>query len=328
VSAELQNRAIRPERFSDSFESALIDLSSLTCFQISGSDSASFLQGQLTNNVDELANNQGQLTSYCTPKGRMLAILYLIKLDLDDEYLAILPKEIADSVISRLQMFILRSKVEIKPVTDKAVVGACAIPKNELETILGQDIPDEDYQLSHYQNNVCLKIPGSMDRYLYIGQPPETGDAKVYSDTYWQWLDINSGIPSLTKATQEAFVPQMANMELIDGVSFSKGCYPGQEVVARLHYLGNANRRMFKFECDSKQALNAGDDIYSTGSEQSIGKIVSTVSDKSGHHFGLAIIRIDAVKKNELSVHSTQGSRIKVLPLPYTVPTEHKEKKN
>lgn len=328
MSAELQNRAIQPERFSDSVESALIDLSSLSCFQISGSDSASFLQGQLTNNVNELANNQGQLTSYCTPKGRMLAILYLIKLDLDDEYLAILPKEIADSVISRLQMFILRSKVEINPVTDKAVVGVAAIPKNELETILGQDIPDEDYHLSHYQNNVCLKIPGSMDRYLYIGQPPKTGDAKVYSDAYWQWLDINSGIPSLTKATQEAFVPQMANMELIDGVSFSKGCYPGQEVVARLHYLGNANRRMFKFECDSEQALNPGDDIYSTGSEQSIGKIVSTVSDESGHHFGLAVIRIDAVKKNELSVHSTQGSRIKILPLPYTVPTEHKEKNN
>ena len=324
MSDKLENYAVQPECFSSNPDPALIDLSGLSCIVISGADSSTFLQGQLTNNVNNLSNHQAQLTSYCTPKGRMLAIMYLIRLD--ENYLVILPEEIADSVISRLKMFVLRSKVEINLAADLTLAGACGLPGSELATLIGQDVPDQDFCLTQSDNNICIKIPATIDRYLYIGTPLKAADIKVYSGIYWTWLDIISGIPSLSSATQEAFVPQMANLELIDGVSFNKGCYPGQEIVARLHYLGNANRRMFRIECEGGQAIGAGDDIYTSGSGQSIGKVVSAVSDQSGHHHGLAVIRIDAVKSGELSVHSSQGNPVKILPLPYPVPTEPKEK--
>ena len=326
MSDEVKQRAIQPECFSDNPDPALVDLSGLSCLAISGADSTSFLQGQLTNNVDDLSEDQGQLTSYCTPKGRMLAIMYLIRLH--DSYLMILPEEIVDSVINRLSMFILRADVAITLTTDTSLVGACGLGTHELASLIGQDVPDQDFRLTNSNNNICIKIPATTDRYLYIGTALKLGDSKVYSGSYWTWLDIISGIPSLTTATQEAFVPQMANMEIIDGVSFNKGCYPGQEVVARLHYLGNANRRMFRIECEDDQTLAAGDDIYTPESEQSIGKVVSAVSEQSGHHYGLAVVRIDAVNKGKLSVHSNQGAALNIVPLPYPVPTEIQEKKD
>ncbi|MEM7304468.1 MAG: folate-binding protein [Pseudomonadota bacterium] len=324
MTEKLHTSAIEPEYFSSNPDPFLTDLGYLGCCQISGADSASFLQGQLTNDVDELSINQGQLTSYCTPKGRMLAIFYLIRLE--DAYLAIMPKDIIYVVLKRLQMFILRSKVEINRSENTLLLGACALSNSDLAALTGLDTPNKDYQLAA-GNNKLFKVPGIVDRYIYIGEPLSSSSYPLFTDSYWKWLDIMSGIPSITESTQEAFVPQMANMELIDGVSFSKGCYPGQEVVARLHYLGNANRRMFRIECDSEQALIPGDDVYTSGSEQSIGKIVSAVQENSEHNIGLAVIRIDAVLENKLSVRSTNGSHLDILPLPYNVPLEQKEKK-
>ncbi|MEM8843754.1 MAG: hypothetical protein AAGB35_01815 [Pseudomonadota bacterium] len=320
------NSAVEPEQFSSEPEPMLIALDNLDCYVISGEDSQTFLQGQLTNNVDEITSSAGQLTSYCTPKGRMLAIFYLLKWH--DQFLAIIPSDISESVIKRLQMFVLRSKVEIKKLEEKSALGIYGVNDHDFKALFKLDLPIEDYQTSTGEDSICIKIPGISNRYIFIGDQLNSNKLIVYTNTYWKWLDIMSGVPSLTESTQEAFVPQMTNMELINGVSFSKGCYPGQEIVARLHYLGNANRRMFRIKSKSEQVLNAGDDVYSSGSEQSIGKLVSAVKENDQQYSGLAVIRIEAVQKNELSVHSGQGSRIEIMPLPYQVPTKLEKKAN
>ena len=324
-----------PASYSTDLSSAVLTpLDQLTCYEICGKDAQKFLQGQLTNDVSEISPTRGQLSSYCTPKGRMLAIFYVCQFQ--DKFLILIRTDIAESVINRLKMFVLRAKVEIneRPVA-WIPFGLTGTP---IEPILGElnlTAPDNDYEVVYSKNSLCMKVPGVIPRYLLIGDDAfinrvnnlDTSNVIIYTHSFWQWLDIMSGIPSVSEATQESFVPQMANMELINGVSFSKGCYPGQEIVARLHYLGNASRRMFRIEAPTDQEINPGDDIYQSESDsnQAIGSVVSAIKENAEKFAGLAILRIEAAQQNKILVGSPTGIPATIMPLPYEVPTEKKQ---
>ncbi len=326
------NFAMTPEAAnfsSDPGHAVITPLDHLTCIEVGGDDAQSFLQGQFTNDINEVSPAHGQLSSYCTPKGRMLAIFNVCQWQ--DNFLLILPADIAETTIKRLQMFVLRSKVEIN--TQSSISTIIGISGNAPESLLGGlnlNTPDNDYDVSCNKHSLCMKIPGVSSRYLLAGDETFTthindqdfSNAKIYPPSYWQWLNIMSGIPAITKVTQESFVPQMANMELINGVSFSKGCYPGQEVVARLHYLGTASRRMYRFESANDKSINAGDDIYMSdnGSNQSIGTVVSAVQEDGNKISGLAVLRVEAAQQNQLSIGSPTGLHATVLSLPYDIP--------
>ena len=333
---KLRSAIDQPSKFSTDLDKAVLcPLDHLSCYEISGKDAKDFLQGQLTNDIAQISSTQAQLSSYCTPKGRMLAIFYICQWQ--DKYLILLRKDIAESVIKRLQMFVLRSKVEINqlPSLEQSIVGLSGEDLSHHINTLNLQLPANDYEVFNTKHSLCIKIPGVIPRYILLGDDTfsestnslDQNNLYVFTKNYWQWLDVMSGIPTVTELTQEAFVPQMTNMELINGVSFSKGCYPGQEVVARLHYLGNASRRMYRIETTSSSEINSGDDIYSIDgkSNQSIGNIVSAIKQGTNEYVGLAVLRIEAAQQNQLAVGAPTGAITTVKSLPYEIPTTKKE---
>jgi folate-binding protein YgfZ len=333
VTASILDNIATPDHFSTDLDKpTLVNLSHLVCYQVEGEDATTFLQGQFSNDINAVTSSSGQISSYCTPKGRMLAIFYICKRD--DIYLLITSKDIAEEVIKRLQMYVMRSKVSIKLMDDALLMGVCNDNQNKILNTLQLTPTDSQYLVSANDKYVCMNIPSLSTRYLVISRQSSSGElnqlstdeVNVYNETYWQWLDVMAGLPSVTGDIQEAFVPQMANMELIGGVSFSKGCYPGQEIVARLHYLGNANRRMFRVEVTQDEPINIGDDIYTQDSDQPIGKFMSVINEGDRKYSGLAVLRIEAVKNNQLATGSASGDSVQIMPLPYDVPTELKAK--
>ena len=332
MTASILDNASTPDHFSTDLDKpTLVNLNHLVCYQVEGEDATTFLQGQFSNDINAVTASTGQISSYSTPKGRMLAIFYICKRD--DSYLLLTSEDIAEEVMKRLQMYVMRSKVVIKPMDDALLIGVCNDTQAKVLNALQLSSVDSQYQVSANDECLCMNIPSISPRYLVICnqssqqlQQLSTDDVNVYSHSYWQWLDILAGLPSITQNVQEAFVPQMANMELIEGVSFSKGCYPGQEIVARLHYLGNANRRMFRLEAAQDDAINAGDDIYTQDSDQAIGKILSVVHQGDNKYSALAVLRIEAAKKNQLAIGSASGNSAQIMPLPYDVPLDLKEK--
>ena len=328
--------ATEPEKFSTTLENTtLTPLNFLTCVTITGEEAKTFLQGQLTNDVVQVTDTHGQLTSYCSPKGRMLSIFLLCRWQ--DRFLAILPADLADSVMKRLQMFVLRAKVEIQDGSDfiNEIVGICGELSTQTLADLNLTLPVNDYDVTYNDHSLCLKVPGPIPRFLLLGDfecshnlaQLNKNNIAVYDQTFWHWLDIMSGIPSVTSATQEAFLPQMANMELIDGVSFSKGCYPGQEVVARLHYLGDAPRRMYRFESANDDGIKPGDEIFMSNgdSKQAIGSVMSVVRETKEKLVGLAVLRIEAAQQNQLAIGSPQGIALVIKPLPYEIPDKKED---
>ncbi len=312
----------------------LTNLDHLVCYEVSGEDAATFLQGQFSNDINNVNESTAQLTSYCTPKGRMLATLNICQFQ--NHYLLILSADIASEVMKRLQMFVMRSKVTISIADKHTILGICHDPSSIVLQSLNLEAPQEEYQCSKNESAICINIPGIQPRFMLIGNQDidnklsslDIENIQVFPHHYWKWLDILSGVPTINKNTQEAFVPQMTNLELINGVSFSKGCYPGQEIVARLHYIGNANRRMFRVHCDDANSINDGDDIYTSDGEQSIGKILSIIHHNDNSADALAVIRLEAVKQNKLVAGSSSGSSLQIKGLPYDVPIEEKEAAN
>ena len=202
-----------------------------------------FLQNMLTNDVNALSSNQAQLTGFCNPKGRLLAIFQLIRRT--EDYLILLPSDLAAFISQRLSMFKLRSKVDIALCDDLYPIGL-------LDPISLVD-PVESWYGQNTPEGLVIRQPGDKARYLLIAD--ETGlnnlkdwlndDWLIGAEEFWQSQNIQAGLPAVFESTKEAFTPQQVNLDLVGGVSFKKGCYPGQEVVARLHYLGTPSRRMF-----------------------------------------------------------------------------------
>ena len=194
---------------------------------ISGDDATAFLHGQFTNDVESLAVGAGQWNGWCSPKGRLLATFLLVRRA--EGFLMMLPAELAPAIAKRLAMFVLRSKVTIRDATAShalwGVAGAGAVQAA--------------------RKAADLVVPIDATRALAIAAAGATLDGVPAGTTDdWALAMIHAGIPVITAATQDAFVPQMANFELVGGVSFRKGCYPGQEIVARTQYRGILKRRM------------------------------------------------------------------------------------
>lgn len=305
---------------------ALVDLSHLGLIRVSGEDARDFLQGQFTNDIREVSSCHYQLSSYCTPKGRMLANFLLFERD-GNIYLQ-LPEDTLPVVIKRLPMFVLMSKVSIEDVSDQLVriglVGDCA------QSLLnGQfpSLPESAGEVLEANGTTLLRLPGAEPRFELLAAPEDmiklwgrlSETASQVGADYWALLDIRAGIPTIYGATTEAFVPQMTNMQAINGVSFTKGCYTGQEVVARMKYLGKLKRRMYLASVDSDMPPQKGQELFSTGSEsgQGAGKIVDARPSPDGGYELLAVVEISRAEADDLHLGGIHGPRLRFLQLPY-----------
>lgn len=281
--------------------------------QFDGPDAQAFLQGQLTSNVAALTASNIQYSGYCTPKGRLLACLLLWQES--GAYRMMLPRELAEPIRKRLSMYILRAKVKAADISGEHVLFGVA----------GDDAASV---VATVASGVCaLKLPES--RYLLVADTSAAGaieyallkHAAASPESWWSGLDIAAGIPSVVTATQEQFVPQTVNFDDIGAVSFDKGCYPGQEIVARAHYLGKVKQRMVRARIVSQQPPSAGDKLYSAAfGDQASGMIVSAVSVDAGTHEALAVVQTaDSADGADVHHLSPDGPLLRMLPLPYAV---------
>jgi folate-binding protein YgfZ len=308
---------------------ALNDLSHFGLIQIEGEDALQLLQGQFTNDMREVTEQHSNLSGWCSPKGRMLANFRVMRRG--DAYLLQLPLAQLEVVLKRLRLFVLRSKVTLSDVSDHwarfGLSGTCA---DSLLQEHFQALPRRANEVLVTNDRLLIRMPGSTPRYELLGPPAEMiriwesceAQATPMDSGFWALQEIRAGIPTVYPETSEAFVPQMANMQLIDGVSFTKGCYTGQEVVARMQYLGKLKRRMYLAHVVSANAPKPGDELFARGSTsgQGAGKVVDAQPAGDGYDL-LAVIEINSLEQQ--SVHLGEaGPALELLDLPYEFATE------
>lgn len=256
---------------------ARIPLTDLVYIRAQGADVESFLQGQLSNDTRLLNENRAQLSSYSNPKGRMLAVLTLFRHG-NDTVLEV-HRGVAESTLKRLRMFVMRSKVTLQDCTAElpatGLVGASAAAQLEA---LGLPVPAEPMQSAEKDGVVVIRRLGAEPRWSVHGTVAglEALPATGFED--WHRADLRAGMPTVYAETREMFVPQMANLDVLGGISFNKGCYTGQEIVARLHYLGQLKRRMFLLRApvDARPGMPVYD---AAGDGQAVGEVVDAVAD-------------------------------------------------
>lgn len=307
---------------------ALSDLSHFGLIRVSGEDAEQFLQGQFTNDITKVTDTHSQLSSYCTPKGRMLASFRIFKLD--GHYLLQMPRATHANVMKRLPMFILMSKVTVTDASDELVsigiTGKCA--QEALQSNFSS-LPQNAGDATNEGGMSLLCLPGKNPRYQVTGEAAQISElwkasveagAQASDRTFWALQDIRAGIPWVESETIEAFVPQMINLQLIDGVSFTKGCYTGQEVVARMKYLGKLKRRMYLAKVESNTAPEAGEELFSSSSAsgQGAGKVVNVATSPAGGYELLAVTEIAAHDSNDLHIGDSEGPGLDFISLPYS----------
>lgn len=306
----------------------MTDLSHFGLISVYGDDASTFLQGQLTNDIRDVSETHSQLSAYCTPKGRMLANFRIFKRE--DTFYLRLPRTLLEKALNRIRMFILMSKVTMEDASDSLV--HFGVSGETAEQHLGDhfdSLPANDDDVVQHNGYTIIRVAGLYPRYEIYGElEPMTElwnsldvHAALIGNGPWSRLGILAGIPVIYPETSEAFVPQMANMQLINGVNFQKGCYTGQEIVARMQYLGKLKRRMYLINIDTDQDVKPGDTLFSSDSSsgQGTGQIVDAQPDSEGGTDALAIIDIKDAEKGNLKLFDDHGPAITVKDLPYSV---------
>ncbi len=301
-------------------------LSHLGVLAAVGEDAANFLHNQLSNDVLGLDTTDARLAGYCSPKGRLLATMLVWKTD-ETIYLA-MPRSLLAAVQKRLQMFIMRAKVKLSDVSDSIILLGLALPKNQA-LISFPTLPSAAYTAQGTGAGKLIALPEAqpLRRYLWAGtvqQAKATWTSLVAelppaAASLWRWSEIVSGTPQITPATQEQFVPQMINFEIIGGVNFRKGCYPGQEIVARSQYLGKFKRRMQLARIDAAEVAPGMEVFASNDAQQPCGMIVNAERDLDGKFVCLVEIKLDALNDAVHLAHA-EGPLLHFTALPYSLP--------
>lgn len=304
----------------------LCDLSHFALIRVTGDDRTTFLQGQFSNDVRQVSDIRHQLNSYSSPKGRMLALFRLFQRD--DAYFLSLPQSLLESTIKRLQMFVLMSKVKLEDASEQFVRCGVSGPNAQqlLLEHLGAVPAEVDESLSQNEITV-LRVAGPHPRFELYGPVSAMQNLwkslaaqtrKTGADS-WELLDIQAGLPMIYPETTEGFVPQMVNLQLVNGVSFKKGCYTGQEIVARMQYLGKLKRRMYRAHVDSRVSPAPSDELTSpkSASGQGAGKVVRAAASPNGGFEILGVIEIVAADSGEIYLAHNDSTKLQLLPLPY-----------
>jgi len=306
----------------------LCDLSHLGLIAVCGPDSEPFLQGQLTCDVRQVTPEHSLIGAYCSPKGRALASFRLFRRG-DDYYLE-LPRPMVEPTLARLRKYVLRAKITLNDASDAlariGVAGPDAarlLAAQATDSVTGMAAGD----VLASSDVTVIRLPGTMPRYELHGPAPEIQaawhgmipDLTPAGAEPWRLLELLAGTPTVYPETADAFVPQMLNLELLDGISFKKGCYTGQEVVARTHYLGKLKRRMYLARVESPAPPRPGDPLFSpqTDASQSAGRLADACRHPDGGYLVLAVALIECAERGTLQLGDSDGPRLRLEPLPY-----------
>ena len=318
----LSTRKIEPLQASN----ALCSLDEHGLLYVGGDDATEFLQNQLSNDIRQIDATRSQLSAFSNAKGRMIGLFRVIAIE--GGYLLLMPKRMLPIVQEKLQRYVLLSKVILADISND-------FSRMSITLDADRPPPDNDWPLDVEAVNqtdslISLRLPAAEGRSRWLLLSTDAGEAielwtrlseqvSVNGPEHWRLQNIDAGIPTLYPETSEAFVVQMANLQLINGVSFKKGCYPGQEVVARMQYLGKLKRRMYRAEIDSDRAPRPGDELTAIDADANdgSGKVIDGVALGDGSSRLLFIARIDLAESGRLKLAEQPGAKLKLLPLPY-----------
>lgn len=293
-----------------------------------GEDAVSFLHGQLSSDVQALAPGRGQYWSYNSPKGRMLANGVLWRPASEGgRVMLILAADLADTIRRRLSMFVLRSKVVINDVRDgyallglagpgagdaaRAALGIAVAP------LTATSFKGDATAFTMPDGRIIVACPTASAPIIHaaLARHAVTADTQM-----WRWHAIRVGVPKITAATSDLFVPQALNWDLLGGISFQKGCYPGQEIVARMQYLGRLKERLYAFRTSAEDVEPPTRLYSSVFGDQPCGTVVNAAPDPAGGSALLAVVQQAAVGADDLRLDMTDGPSIARQPLPYPIP--------
>lgn len=301
-------------------ENVICDLSHLGLLEVSGDDAVVFLQGQVTNDVKLISESNAHYTGYCSAKGRLLALFFAFSYG--NQLHLQLNSKLIESIAKRLKMYVMRSKVNINNVSDSTVrIGLSGQDIPQLLTQFFEQIPQLDFESFSAENSTLIRLPSLTPRFEIICKTEHAKEiwqtlkkqCKPVGKPCWEWLEIQAGIPDINQNTQEEFVPQMVNLDLLNAINFKKGCYTGQEIVARTHYLGKVKRRTHLAHIDTSTPPQAGNDILNINGEV-VGKIVRSAPAPQGGYDLLAEVRLESI---ETGTVNWQGHALTIKVLPY-----------
>lgn len=300
----------------------LADLSHFGLLGLSGEDAQTFLHAQITNDLRALTDGKAVFAAHLSAKGRMLANFLVMRRA--GELLLLLPESLRENLHKRLAMFILRSRVKLRDAGGEWVRLGINGPHAAalLTQVLGREVPTEGLAMLHTESAFALCLgEGRYDLFVAPDQAPATwtalaARARPVGAPVWDWLLVRAGVPVVLPATQDHFVPQMANMEILGGVSFNKGCYPGQEIVARSQYLGKVKRRLYLAHVEAE--ARPGDELFAPEpADQAAGLIANAAPAPGGGWDVLAVVLSPSVESGEVRLKSRDGARLEFSPLPY-----------
>ncbi len=288
-----------------------------------GRDAASFLQGQLTSDVASLGAAEARLAGYCSPKGRLLAS-FIVWRPAADELLLACSADLLAATLKRLRMFVLRAQCVLDDATAELPLhGIACADRARAEAALGSAA----VQAAPWQRIVrddgtgLIRLPDADGRARWLGAGPSASSAlPALADAAWRWLEVAGGVAMIQATTADRFVPQMLNYELLGGVDFRKGCYPGQEIVARSQYRGTLKRRSLLFTVDAE--AQAGQEVFEASDPgQPAGQVVNAAAAPDGGMLALVEVKIAALDAGmRLHLGSADGPVLRAAAMPYAVP--------
>ncbi|PHS72015.1 MAG: hypothetical protein COB22_06265 [Cycloclasticus sp.] len=282
----------------------LFDLSNdESLISISGKDASTFLQGQITCDINSLTEENHLYGSLCNPKGRVISLFYIFKRL--DVFFVVVPKSLSDVLVKRLKMFVFRSKVEIQDVNDNFIIyGDISTADNAFSN---------SFKILTHSTNQKNSLIIFEQKYLKSFKIEVFATISNGTSAFYLQL-IEAGVPRITSLTSELFIPQTLNLDLLDGISFTKGCYTGQEIIARLHYKGSVKRRMYYFEATNM--IQPGTDLFISGESNSLGTIVDCQPTSNQSYAGTAVIKDNY--STHTSINCDEFGKITIKPIKYS----------
>ena len=306
----------------------ITDLGSRALIAASGADAPTLLQGQLTNDIEKVAETHSQLSAWCSVKGRVLALFRIWRNG--EVYYLEMPADLLETILTRLRRYVLRAAVLLEDRTrDSAIrIGVSGPRVTESMREVFDPLPESVDETRHFPEATIIRLRGETPRFqIFASFDRATAlwercrrSATPVANSAWTLLDIRAGVASIPATLSERFLPQMLNLQALNGLSFSKGCYSGQEVVARAQYLGRLKRRLYRATVRTSAPVSPGDGLHLTRDKggTSVGSVVNAEPSEDPEAWEmLAVLGIEAANSEDVRLHHALGPAIEFRTLPY-----------
>jgi folate-binding protein YgfZ len=298
-------------------------LTHLGIIRAQGEDAAKFLHGQVSNDFSLLGLSEARLAAFCNAQGRMLASLIGYKRNVNDIFM-ICSKDILQSTLKRLSMFVMRAKLQLSDASDEfAIFGWLGSELPALANSIALEAHPLWFKADFDEATLVKLYPADgLQRAFWVAPTDDPAPAgAAVSPALWHWSEVRSGIVTVTQPLVGAFVPQMLNYESVGGVNFKKGCYPGQEVVARSQFRGTLKRRAYL--AHAAQEINVGDALYDTDDiNEPCGQVAQVAANPNGGFDAIVSIKISAFETKKIHTESPSGPLLTLSPPPYPLRTD------